>query len=518
MSEVQSKFAGGLSEAAIRISQAPAPERPFIVQRFIGEAIDGRDETFLTYVRSACGVEIPQYAASDDFERVLLQVGFDIFPALLLELEAGDNTSPYQASLVLNSISIPMHERMVQAAIEVDEFRRLFPDYQPESIVKLEPLWRVSAFVQWLRGDGGSVTLGMLPASVVAHAVTMTGILNEITIEECFLNIRKAIKLAKGLASGASCKIPQVVGLSGVRLEDDVPKIELSGATLTNANSFSAGYLRGWGSARDPAAVLVVDVDEEIIKLSKDVESAINNSPISMLPGSASRRARDDVIEQDRKEVDLARYALLLASPFGEIYASQVEVATVLNPVRASGSAQVPVGIRHGGSSVEIGAAWVSDIQMLSSRIRESHPSSLNIGIKRLLSAAADRIDPMDSFIDAVMCWENLFGGAQETTFKVCASLAMMLEPDDVERRRALFKKAQDLYNARSKLVHGVSEPSFETAQEYRRDALLIAMRALRQAYSLPRFLALKGSVERHKYFLLNFGSNGEPMDGIAPS
>jgi hypothetical protein len=62
--------------------------------------------------------------------------------------------------------------------------------------------------------------------------------------------------------------------------------------------------------------------------------------------------------------------------------------------------------------------------------------------------------DYVDALIDAVVAWENLVGSAPETTFRVTAALAYLIEPDAnarLERRSELAK----LYRARNEIVHG---------------------------------------------------------------
>ena len=75
--------------------------------------------------------------------------------------------------------------------------------------------------------------------------------------------------------------------------------------------------------------------------------------------------------------------------------------------------------------------------------------------MRRLLKAAGERDDPIDVLVDAVVAWENLFGSKTESTFRVTAAVATLLEPSDKEQRDVLQKELSGIYDRRSRLVHG---------------------------------------------------------------
>lgn len=95
--------------------------------------------------------------------------------------------------------------------------------------------------------------------------------------------------------------------------------------------------------------------------------------------------------------------------------------------------------------------AWQGWIQQLEG----IQLSRLGVAPKRILRAAAERRDPGDRLIDSVICWEALFGGGTELTFKVSASIARLLHPAGPDRRK-MRKEAAETYQLRSSIVHGV--------------------------------------------------------------
>ena len=99
------------------------------------------------------------------------------------------------------------------------------------------------------------------------------------------------------------------------------------------------------------------------------------------------------------------------------------------------------------------------------------------------------------------MAWENVVGTSTEVTFRVTAALAKLLEPDRL-KRRALRKSLAQVYDIRSRLVHGVvvDQPAINDAAT---EAVDVAVRALGASYKRGgEWLAL-GSTERADALLL---------------
>lgn len=135
---------------------------------------------------------------------------------------------------------------------------------------------------------------------------------------------------------------------------------------------------------------------------------------------------------------------------------------------------------------------------------RQSTPITLDdteIAATRLVSAVVHREHYVDSLIDAVMVWENLLGTSSEVSFRVTAALARLLEPD-VSKRRNFRKKLADVYDVRSRIVHG-SKIDPAKVNEARNLAVDVAIRALREFYRRgDRWMAMS-STERSDSLLL---------------
>jgi hypothetical protein len=64
-----------------------------------------------------------------------------------------------------------------------------------------------------------------------------------------------------------------------------------------------------------------------------------------------------------------------------------------------------------------------------------------------------------DGLVDAVIALESMFAGTDkaELRFRIAAAVAWLLEPDDPKRRSSMYREVRDLYDARSKIVHGAA-------------------------------------------------------------
>jgi hypothetical protein len=132
--------------------------------------------------------------------------------------------------------------------------------------------------------------------------------------------------------------------------------------------------------------------------------------------------------------------------------------------------------------------------------------------MRRTLSAISDRTDLLDGFIDAVMAWENMFGGRPETNLRVCGAIAWLPEPHDYNRRSQLFDEPKDLYTKRSNLVHGAAE-SVANATACRDRAVRISIDSMRHLYADDKLLTVKDSADRGGMILL-----GAAQDGTTPT
>jgi hypothetical protein len=142
----------------------------------------------------------------------------------------------------------------------------------------------------------------------------------------------------------------------------------------------------------------------------------------------------------------------------------------------------------------------------------DNHPQNLDIAMRRTLSSVAERIDPLDGFIDAVLAWENLFSGRPETSMRVCGAIAWFLEPQSYDRRAQLYSELTKLYTNRSKLVHG-STATIDDAAAARDRSVQISIECIKRLYDNPSLLNAKDSSTRGQMLLMGSNINEEEVD-----
>ena len=144
-----------------------------------------------------------------------------------------------------------------------------------------------------------------------------------------------------------------------------------------------------------------------------------------------------------------------------------------------------------------------SEIGAWLDRLTGADVSRIEIGLRQLERCLAVRQSPTEKLIDSVIAWESWFGSATETSFKVTASIAKLLE-EPGSGRVALQKKLAKVYGQRSRMIHGGASPSYEEILEDSDFACQIAISVLAELLMSPDKWLVMGSEERCKEVLLN--------------
>ncbi|MGV9213843.1 hypothetical protein ACTFTM_18470 [Micromonospora sp. RB23] len=462
---------------------------------------DGSKMGLASRLRESCGGDLPSTDSNDPVEALLLQCVRDAYPALLLPI-------PHRAAFEYPNVSSPVFRlessALLSEAIRKDEsLRKLFP----ASAANVDRFDAHSFDLFFGDGRLTGVQLALMPDALVSFALLMAGVHGESTHEACANYARQALSASRTLARGEPVDLPLLVGLSNIRISQGVESIETPFGQLRRPTDSARAYLGVSPDTREVTTVLITKAKQQILEFRQ---------PGTTISESAANDWEKHRIaaEKAQKEVDALvngiRYSLLLSSQDDEMIAAAPRVTTRINPFERGGVAYFAQPSPTPSHPAVISEETATLVQSWARRVAESHPNSLDVGMRRIISAATLRIDPLDGFIDAVMCWENLFGEAQETTFKVCGALAVLLEQHDLVKREELFKQLKKLYEIRSRLVHGGSEPDIHTAYRHRDLALGIALKAMRAAYDVPGLLGLTDARERYKRVLLGFPATAE--------
>lgn len=134
--------------------------------------------------------------------------------------------------------------------------------------------------------------------------------------------------------------------------------------------------------------------------------------------------------------------------------------------------------------------------------LRDKPLDKVKTPLQRLKYAIFERRNPEDAIVDAVIAWEGMFSEAFETTFKVTGSLAKYLSKAD--ERPAFLNRLKDLYDLRSKLVHGGTSKlnKQESIDELRSQVVKIGLQCLKKLLSDETLLPMSPS-ERVKHLLI---------------
>ena len=148
----------------------------------------------------------------------------------------------------------------------------------------------------------------------------------------------------------------------------------------------------------------------------------------------------------------------------------------------------------------------VEPIERWCALLARQHHEKLDIAVRSTISALTFRQDRGDALIDAVIAWENLFGTSSETSFRVTAALAWLLESDPAQRKGLQQQLKNKIYNKRSRLVHGAHLNATEL-DKAATDAIDVGLKSLAALHArAPSLIALDSATRADKLIL------GEPL------
>lgn len=498
VSAVQAKCLDELYHYALGVLQTEDNHQRIAVQSLLLGPSSSADIGVASMMRKGCGGELPSTESDDEVERLLLACVRDAYPILLMPIPTTIWPFP-DIHLLPGLLKLEAAKQLRSAILIDDDLRRLFPRI-PENEVG-----QVSFLPFWQTGIGNEHQASEVPKLLVSYSLTMSAIYGELTQQACARFAREALMFARSLARGEHVSLPVIIGISGIELADDLDSIDVTCGELRRSTPPALAHF-GWRAKEwDIKTLLVLRAKDKIVEVGS-WESGHGPTPDEMEVALGKLHPKMEQAYRDAETlIARVRYSLLLGSGADELLATRAGVMSRLNPLESGTQTHLISGSPDLLPTAIITKATAVGIEMWARRVAEEHPKSLDIGVRRLLLAASMRLDPMDGFIDAVMCWENLFGDAQEAGLKVCGSLAVLLEPEDSRKREILFSELKKLYDTRSRLVHGAAEPSIQVAHQNRNRALTVALQAMRATYGVPGLLAMSGSVARYKRVLLGF-------------
>jgi hypothetical protein len=386
----------------------------------------------------------------------------DAFPAYLLPPPARGATLSFER-YPRPDFGHPGQAAFFGALADDDPLRGLFPLAHPLSPpAPSEPRIADAVYVRMSYGGEAALSAFGFFGDLAANAYERAAARGELTPQSFVSAGLEALDELRSLAAGDEVLIPVITELAcsaepGFELKTELGTLRAR-ARPTEPNPFP-----------DHVPTTTGDLLAEIrVPLQLHV---VGPAPSGVPPRSEAQRW----LENLSRAIDQIRLALLLSADGTAPPATRLLSSTICLPVdtpmRSHSLAspfpftRIPSGAVARAASPHIAAA--------TRAVAQHHVPSLDIATRRVLSAHADRVDPADGLIDAIVALESLFGTGQgEVTLRLSVALARLLESDPA-RRRERMRQVRDLYGLRSKISHGVRVKASDLIEGHHQAAAL---------------------------------------------
>lgn len=490
----QREIAEALRDLAFSLGSNDAQFDQYSRLTSLGQWHQDRQTSLPNTFRLHCGGALPALSGSDDPLVAALQIiARDAWPSLLIPAPK-EGAPTFWSSTPLVAFEHPQTTIVANAFLADEDLRRLYPHAPTDSEIDREEALRLSSY--WITGLGGMAHHELLPLTgLLITNARLWGLVErgEDNFEALIEALPKVVAAVRSLASGETVDVPYLAGFRGAEFHPEV-EIKLSNGLLQSPREIDRSFLLP--EAEDVTAVLIGSYPLRLL----GIEPKLSDSAMP----DFSRHWRDLQLDHLRSErvLDLTRLSVLMASPPGNTWGLSRISSLIVDPTAAGGSPR-RVSYEDNARSGKIDSAGAERAASWWPRLRDELPDSLDIAMRRALSAAGRRSDPVDGFVDSVIAWENCFGTEQETTFRVTGAIAALLEPDSLERRIDLLKQLKDLHGKRSRVVHGAIHLSPDEAYALRDEALGIAVRCLRALLDKRPDLLAMDSAQRSTHVML---------------
>lgn len=374
---------------------------------------------------------------------------------------------------VLEPWTLPGREPMPTFAVPRDHpastrFNHLAQEVEP--FTALYTAGPDGAFVSANTGQGWRVQPEHLPGAIVASAARELLFIggDPDSAEELADRSSRVLDQITALLAGEAVDVPVLIAFSGIGFEPGA-EVELPWGVARNASEFEQRN-RPFGGR---SSSLVVETPVSATLRIGEPETDGNFDPTAL--------------QRATRAASLLPLAVLVGVERDGYVVVEWLWQTVLFPASVgssyTGSVSATSWIEQFMQPTVLTAHEQKQLTEWSTRIDEHHDPSIDVAIRRGLSAVRERANAEDALIDAVIAMENLFGhgGETEVTFRVSSAIAILLE-DDAAARAGFRSRVSKIYRSRSTLVHGGTLDASEL-HDHKEQALGVMVQCLRTLF-----------------------------------
>jgi hypothetical protein len=366
----------------------------------------------------------------------------------------------------------------------------------------------LQTIIVWSDGSSEGMTPLTLCSAIISDVFRyLWSLRDNLSLNDALGRLPDSIALARNLAEKRPAKIPAVVSIHNMDLVGR--SLKIGHGILRRPIRYDRFRLPMIVGAHDTKALILrIEVEFSAIHIratSRDADRDEEQQRTQHLLESIGTKSMYRQIRRLQNEVNRACLAIALGSPPGKVFAPVQGWGSTVNPLSDLNRSQRS-GARSDSApypSQEIGTAAERRAITRFASLIERHPDVLNAGTRRLLLAITERMYPEDAFVDAIICWENLFSGTPETSLRVCGAMAKLLCRTNTNDRREMYSTLSKLYRERNKIIHGSSDDIPENIHENRDLAIGYALDAFRAIYNKDDLLQIRESPERGLMVLL---------------
>jgi hypothetical protein len=490
--EVLAQLIGLATQLAASQDNVPVAMRLEVLGRFDEQAQTSVGNALRLHVGGTVDFDIPDDPVLEPVTRLLR----DAYPVLLVPAERTFFPRPHLSAALWSN----PHRKTFEAAVLADaDLSRLFVA-ESESGGWTSMIYRST-------GSGGTLQLWSLPDLLLTGAWWSAQLMQAHDHEALAAELVRLIALLRRAARGETCEVKAVVAFAGIVL-DGVEAIDLPFGTLRpvrdDERDFAPPSLKGMVShtTADGDSITASYAGDVVLETEVDYRIAVEE-PDYDVAGEWPPGMRD--FERLEADLDSLRLASLLVSDDSAMLTVAPTWRLVFDPL-SWGPLQSWSDPRIGPSIAprRLAAAAAEELAEWSRAIHHNRSPRTDVAVRRVISASAVRVDPVDALVDLVIAWENLFGSRQgEPTLRISAALGWLLgsTPDEREKYRSRASKA---YTLRSDVVHGHRPVTAQEAADMLVEARTMTRAALWDLFSeRTDLLKMKNGDERSRALIM---------------